>query len=457
MLGFFRFGTMCAALAGGFALLGVFGGCGPSAGTCSGDNHTVLDPSGNTIATCPASQACSTSGGTAGCVACDPTQCLKGDSCIQGWQNYDDATKGDMSNQTTECRLTCKAPTDCPFNYHCFDPGAGAQAYCVKDRASATFTPTSMGEAAGGAPWGVPCSPTHGAPDAFASNSDCDSKDNFWCYGISPTDANSFCTQFQCGSDGDCPGGWWCATINDSPNVTTARRGLTVTMPPSTYNWGSTTTVCLPRAYNLTPGTYCAPCKSDVECPTNNGNPQHCVPADGMSSKETICAVECTADSNCPLDYHCGSANGQMVCLPRAATCVGSSFSMGAGKNQFCDPCHSDTDCSSIGGFCTLADYSTEHFCTAATPTCTCTSGSGCMDTCPPVPAGAKPPNTTTDGEACTADTTTGLPAKQCYAGGQFGLGCYTYHCASTGGSCSQNSDCCSNKCDTSTNPGSCL
>ena len=448
MLSFWRFGSLVAAMAAGLALLGAFGGCGPASGTCSSDNHQVLDPnnSSNVLATCPATQACAatTTANAGGCAVCDPTQCLANNACIQGWVNYDDAVKNNMANQTTECRLKCAQPSDCPFNYHCFDPspgGANDQPYCVKDRTA--YKATAMGEGAAAAPWGAPCSPQHGNPNPFAQNMDCDTSsaqpNPFWCYGISPTDANSFCTQFQCNDDGDCPGGWWCATINDSPNVTQAKRGFNI---GQTYGWGSTTSVCLPRAYSLTPGTYCANCKSDVDCPSNGGNKQHCTAADGMSSTELVCAVECTANANCPDDYGCvDPGTGTKVCLPHAQTCKGSG--------AFCDPCHSDNDCTTNMGYCARADYSTEHFCTAATPTCaTATTGM-----CPTLPNLAKPPATTTDGVGCTVDSSSGLPTKQCYAAGPFGLGCYTYHCVTTGNSaCFQNSDCCSNKCNTSMN-----
>ena len=445
MLGFFRFASFGAGIALLGALASTSGGCGPATGTCSSDNHQVLDANGAVIATCTSQQACATpSTGAGGCAVCDPTQCLPGNTCITGWVNYNDAVAGNTANQTSECRLSCKAPTDCPFNYHCFDPGSG-NAYCVKDRTSYKPPTGATGESAGGLPWGAPCSPQKG----FSSNSDCDSSQSFWCYGISPTDANAFCTQFQCNDDGDCPSGWWCGTINDSPNVTTTKRGINPLN--STYNWGSTTTVCLPRTYNLIPGTYCAPCKSDVDCPTNKGSAQHCVSADGNGGTEKLCAAECAGNSNCPLDYKCADpGSGTTVCLPRAATCTG--------HGGFCDPCHSDKDCGS--GFCFLADYSTEHFCTAPTPSCTLGS-TGFSDSCPTLPQAARPPNTTTDGVGCTctgnSQCMSGVPLNQCWAGGQFGLGCYTYHCVGAGSGCSVNSDCCSNKCANSGGTNACL
>jgi len=430
MLGFFRLGSMGAGLVGALALVGAFGGCGPGTGTCSADLHSVLGPDGNPSATCQPDEACATEGATAGCAKCDPTQCLAQNDCISGYARVDDALAGDASKKTTACRLTCNAPTDCPFNYTCIPDDSG-QGYCAADRTA--YTAASAGEAAGGAPWGVPCHPTQG----FDQNPDCDSNDSFWCYGTSPTDANSFCTQFQCVDDGDCPGGWWCADINDSPNVTTAKRN----------DWGTTTTVCLPRAYNQTPGTYCAPCKTDLDCPTNGSSAQHCVSADANGGTEKVCAAECQTDGNCPVDQKCADAGASAnVCVPRAATCLGDG--------SFCSPCHSDDDCmtkgaNAAGGYCVTANYSTEHFCTAPTPTCTYSTTTGFSDTCPPIPDAAKPPNTTTDGVGCSYTQSQGIPLKQCYGGNVFGIGCYTFHCSGTGGTCFQASDCCSNKCDT--------
>ena len=430
MLGsFFRLGSMAAALAGGFALLGVFGGCGPGTGTCSADLHTVLNPNGSSSGTCGADQACTTEGTTAGCSKCDPNACLPKNECVSGYAQVADYVANNTSSKTTTCRLRCSGPSDCPFNYTCIADDGG-KGYCAKDRTQ--YTASTQGEAAGGEPWGKPCNPTNGG---IANNTDCDTSQQFWCYGTSPTDANAFCTQFQCNDDADCPGGWWCASINDSPSADTGKR----------TDWGSTTTVCLPRVYTTKPGSYCAPCKSDADCPKNGDTPQHCTSADANGGTEKVCATECQSDANCPLDQKCTDpGTGTAVCVPRAATCKGDG--------TFCSPCHSDGDCAADPnnpGFCVQADYSTEHFCTVPTPTCTYSQTSGFTDQCPKLPDAAKPPNTTTDGVGCSYSNASGIPLKQCYGGNVFGLGCYTFHCAGSGGTCFQNSDCCNNKCDT--------
>lgn len=452
MLRFFKFGSVVAAC--GLVTAVTLGGCGPATGaSCSTDLHSVVDSSGKVAASCKVGEACVVDGSSSGCALCDATQCLKGDDCVTGYSDYDTAIKADTTTQTTACRLTCNAQSDCPFDYHCIAGGnttdKGAVNYCVPDRVpgflGSPFKPTTPGEGAAGAPWGVACDPTKG----LDTNSDCDTSQSFWCYGTSPTDANSYCTQFQCTDDGDCPGGWWCGTVNDSPNVTGPCAGGTSIAAGNCKavrnDWGTTISVCMPRAYDTKPGSYCAPCSSDVDCPLNDGAAQHCVSADGASAKETVCATECQSDANCPFDQACTDTGlSSKVCLPRAATCKGDG--------SFCSPCHSDTDCAADAnavGYCIQADYSTEHFCTAPTPTCTYDTTNGYKDSCPALPDAAKPPNSTTDGVGCSYNTQAGIPLDQCYAANVFGLGCYTYHCSGTGGSCYGNSDCCSNKCDT--------
>jgi hypothetical protein len=415
MLRFFR--SVIATISAGFAVVGAFGACGPSGATCSPDNHTALNSNGGTAATCLATEACASTGTSAACVKCDPTACVQGNACITGWQSYADYLKGDKTNQTAECRLKCTAPTDCPFNYHCI-PDDGGQGYCAKDNAAyggADYTPTTKGSAAGAAPWGVPCQPTQG----FDSNPACDANQNFWCYGTSPTDANAFCTEYGCTTDADCAAGYWCATINDTPSVSSAKR----------TDWGNgVTSICLPRAYNLKPGSYCAPCKSDLDCPLNDSVAQHCVSADANGGAETICAVECTDDHNCPLDYTCQDpGSGTPVCVPRAATCNPDPTS-----NVFCGPCHSDADCAATNGYCIMSDYSTEHYCTAKSGVTCSVSGSTLTAQCPSTTG--TPSNAGVSCSFNTIDFT--FPPNQCFGLVNFGTGsnaaqvggCWTKH-----------------------------
>jgi len=410
------FKTLIATVFAGFGLVAI-GACAPSGASCSTDHTQVLDTAGTASVTCAATEACSANNNSSGCAKCDPALCLKNNDCIQGWVQYADYLKGDKTKQTTECRLKCNVPTDCPFDYHCI-PADSGQGYCAKDRpyGGADYKPTVTGEAAGGAPWGVPCQPG----DGFDTNKACDSAQNFWCYGTGPTDANAFCTQYGCTDDADCAGGWWCATINDAPNVTTSKR----------VNWGPdhVTSICLPRAYDLKPGSYCAPCKSDHDCPSNDSIPQHCVSTDANGGDELACAVECTDDKNCPVDYTCQDpGSGTPVCVPRAGTCLGDQ--------SFCSPCHSDADCQGSDGLllgeCVMADYSTEHYCTQKSGKACSVSGNTLIADCPKAtgtPTGA--------GVSCATTNSASFTKDQCFGLVNFGTGsnaavvggCWTKH-----------------------------
>ncbi len=255
-----------------------------------------------------AAYGCSSSSG------CEDSQCATGNKCV-------DNGKG------TECRLVCALKADgtggqqtCPINYHC---AGGKIPYCAPDQVKYTKTGKGL--------WGAPCSPTGG----FDANPACDSDQNFWCYGQSPTDGAAFCTQYDCATDAECRGGWYCATINAAPEVRTAARTV-----------GQTRTACLPR-------TYCAPCASDVDCVSVDGARQHCV-SDAAGGK--YCAPECGSDSQCNQEAKCADSAeaGAQVCTPNAGACVGDG--------SFCSPCRSDADCT--GGACVSSSYSTEHFCT---------------------------------------------------------------------------------------------
>jgi hypothetical protein len=251
-------------------------------------------------------------------------------------------------------------------------------------------------------PWGNPCwavdsaaAPDSGIPRVpEMGNKACGTAPAFGCYGTGTTDANAFCTKFGCGTDADCTQGWWCATVNQSPNVETDKFAL-----------GVTRTVCVPR-------TYCAPCASDRDCApahTTDVARAHCLPD---SQGTNFCAPICATQSNCPLDaacipqwsmctpgagkacsndddcplaggryQHCDSghctsecgsdaecAAGQTcqlvrTCMPRAGACVGDG--------SFCSPCRSDADCGA--GYCIDASpYSTERFCTTQSTALAC-------------------------------------------------------------------------------------
>jgi hypothetical protein len=278
---------------------------------------------------------------------CDPAKCDPKNQCACA-----------PDGKTASCKLQCSAQTDCPFNYFCNDE---SPSYCQ----SMTFPGGNPITKKDKGQWGFACNPTGGE----ANNPDCDSAQGFGCWGKSPTDATAFCTTIgQCRQDpqySDCPGGWWCETLNAQPNVTTTKA-----------KWGTTRPVCMPR-------WYCSPCQQDYDCSLSaDGLPQHCITDTGGTNK--YCATECGQTSNCAPDASCSANNdpGIKLCMPNAGVCVGDG--------TLCSPCHSDDDCAaaSAGGFCLVSDYSHERFC-GALDTTNCISGQAPTG-CPPLPTGVK-------------------------------------------------------------------
>jgi hypothetical protein len=351
--------------------------------------------------------ACSSSTPVTVAVPCDDAKCAAGNKCITGFDNVDLQVANDPKKATEKCRLVCDPPDPttqsaqdlCPTNYHCvaggtLKTGGGSASYCVPDRPSIKFP----APAANKGQWGASCNPAQG----LDTNPACDTDNSFWCYANSPTDGSAICTQFQCTDDLDCKGGYFCATVNQNPSATTDKR-----------SFSQTTTVCLPRAWNLWPGSRCAPCKTDIDCPLNDGHVQHCVGTDSQGGAEKMCAAECGSDKNCNLDNKCvTTAEGPQVCVPRAGTCKGDG--------NFCSPCSSDKDCKN--GFCTTADYSTERFCTfKSTTPCTVVNNT-LQAACPPTLPGDT-------GVSCYTKASDGLLRDQCIGLVQFGSGVQVVGC----------------------------
>jgi hypothetical protein len=313
-------------------------------------------------------------GGCSNSSECESSRCAAGNACI------DDGT-----GSGTTCHLLCTAQSDCPYGYYCNDGQLGSQGknWCAPNT---NYPPANPDEDQ----WSKACPASGGEKNAA-----CDYANFFACYGTSPTDATSFCTEFGCSQDSDCKGGWWCSTQNVGPNVVSANE-----------TFGQTRTLCLPR-------WYCAPCKLDHDCSAaQDGSPQHCVPdsnGNGYCTPECSSTADCTLDATCvaPWDV-CGPASGEAcmtdddcppasgtfqhceggkcspecgsnadcptgetckpqsysVCRPRAGVCVGSG--------GFCSPCRSDADCTT--GFCATAGLSTERFCTAKASVAACDS-----------------------------------------------------------------------------------
>jgi hypothetical protein len=236
---------------------------------------------------------------------CGKSTCSAGTACVD-----------DGSDAGPSCQKLCTRQSDCPFNSYCND--AKPHAWCAQ---STLPVPQFSGQ------FGDPCLPTGGE-----NNAACDTVDTFGCYGISPTDANAFCTILDCTADSDCKGGWWCATIDVAPNVSSTTR-----------SFGKSRTACLPR-------TYCASCQSDHDCSAApDGQPQHCVPD---SAGGSFCSNACGKDANCPLDAQCKAP--WAVCAPR--TCANDGDCQKYAPKEACFggtcqlPCNRDTDCPPSNG-----------------------------------------------------------------------------------------------------------
>jgi hypothetical protein len=363
------------------------------------------------------------SSGPAAAPVCVSSQCPAGNECVD-----------DGSGKGPACHQVCTNAGECPFNTFCND--GQPESWCAPSTYPVPQLPTGQ--------WGAVCVPTGGE----LNNPDCDGADGFACYGTSPTDASAFCTVFGCTVDTDCAGGWWCATVNQAPNVRT-----------NTPSFGPTLHVCLPR-------TYCSPCKLDHDCPAAaDGTQQHCATD---SQGNGYCSTECATDANCALDATC--KNWQSLCTPAQGAacqndedcplqagvvqhcdgarctpecgadsdCVGAAVAVSAaadggepqadagasgvvpakcewrglctpragvcvGSGGFCSPCRSDADCTN--GYCISgAPYSTERFCSSKSSMIPC-------DTTDANPAGC-PTHETTDHWVLNACVTS--PANQC-------------------------------------------
>jgi hypothetical protein len=357
---------------------------------------------------------------------CDPKQCAPGNDCI------DDGSG-------PSCHKVC-TQQDCPFGYYCND--GRPKSWCVGN---------TLVFPQGTAQWGTPC-----MPPKERGNPACDNADAFGCYGISPTDANAFCTQFDCLGDSDCAGGWWCETVNVSPNVTTTASSfgtkprqvcvprwycapcqldhdcspLPDGRPQYCMNDSKGNMYCTPRCtatancasdakcaphWNLClGGTSPQPCTRDEDCPPSAQNvAQHCdlgPVTGGMLGMTGVCAPECGSDADCDTakGQHCQTSNNS-YCTPRAGVCKGDG--------SLCSPCRSDADCTH--GYCVEAPYSGERFCSQMA-----------NGMCPG--AGACPTKTGVTGSsvACTTMASDFAPVNQCVGvvslGGTDVPGCWT-------------------------------
>lgn len=303
---------------------------------------------------------------------CDPTLCAPKNECI-----------ADESG-VSACRLPCTTHSGCPFNYQCATNAA--KNYCVKLTVDIAQKPSGQ--------WGTHCL----APDGETGNPACDSATEFACFGTGTSDATAYCTRFDCTTDLECAGGYYCATVNVAPNVKTDKR-----------TFGKDRTVCLKREY-------CSPCKGDVDCPIIDGQQSRCTDNDEGTDK--YCATPCKTTANCRLDASCtGSAeDGTKLCRPRAGTCKGDG--------SICSPCRADVDCPD--GYCIKGPYSPETFCTVKA-TSACQSGVSNAGKCPKFTGLA---GTQIGCQSTTSDPS--IPKDQCIGIVEFGesgdIACYTKH-----------------------------
>jgi hypothetical protein len=253
----------------------------------------------------------------------------------------DPGCKPGNENIDGTCRLLCTKQSDCPSDYSC--TASGAKTFCTANEAGVS---TKAGE------FGTAC---RAALKIVKGHPDCAA--NFDCYGQSPGDAEAYCTKYNCTADAQCPGGFYCATVNEAPNAATFQR-----------SWGPTAKVCAKRS------TYCSPCASDVDCTTRgySGAALRCV-ADASGAK--FCSTACETDANCNRDSACKESGGVKSCQPIAGSCKGDG--------KLCGRCSSDAQCDT-GAYCYEQEYTKERFCTAVPTGGVCGTGA-----CGTVPAGA--------------------------------------------------------------------
>lgn len=292
---------------------------------------------GLSVLACSASNSINAGGGGG---HCDSTKCAPGNTCLP-------------LGGETKCRKTCSSNADpstsCPFGYTCTDTQqANVPPFCVQDTAVNTDGKPLVKKPGG--QWGFPCQASQGI-----TNPACDTDQGFYCYGDAPTDGDAYCTRYDCEKDSDCGAGFWCAKINTSPNVETAKHRVI----------GEVQNACLRRVY-------CSTCTVDLDCPPIKGKAQHCI-VDGSGT--SICSPECDGNQACPNEAKCVDPGiGTKTCFPRATVCVGDG--------SLCSPCRVDTDCGD-DGVCVKGQYTTEHTCAKKSTSSCGNSSNPTQGSCP--------------------------------------------------------------------------
>jgi len=277
------------------------------AGACGSDPCTG--------AACPASAGISGSGGTTATGGTGGTGTARSGPC------QSDATcdgSHGFSCAEGECRHPCRTHFDCEGQGIC-QPLTNDAGDKVGDYCALLDTPQPAGEYY-----------TH-----CPNYDECDSAAGFVCLGAGVGDADAYCSG-PCGTDTDCPTGFFCDQISDSN--------------------GDAHELCVRRRF-------CAPCETDADCLTVPG--QICA---HDPSGEKTCTVLCDQSvDSCPWGNAtvCASVDpevGAPTCAHRFGSCHG--------EGKSCEPCVRDADCPY--GLCYGSGYTGERWCIDDTVDCNC-------------------------------------------------------------------------------------
>jgi len=233
---------------------------------------------------------------------CDPAKCAPGNICVQD-----------------RCMLACARHTDCPDGYDC--RSVESQLVCVANQ-----MPVDVGQ------FGTGC----GLDPTVCA-------DGFVCIGGQGTPA-AYCTRASCADDTECPGNYYCATMD----VAAPRDGGVADTGPK--HDGSVETPNYVVAQMCVKRNFCAPASALVDC----NDPQALLRTD--SHGRSYCLKTCSGlDPNgCGGGNGCLRMDGGYECWPRAMTCATS--------HSFCSRCTSSKDCPAKS-YCTDTG-SGEPYCT---------------------------------------------------------------------------------------------
>lgn len=321
-------------------------------------------------------------------LACKTTaDCPSGEKCHAAATDY--GTKGNFcigepKPQAGTTGQPCKASTDCKTDYgfrcvknacrltcdqHAQCGTAGSCTGSAKDVEGDSVHTCEMDSFLHGpGQYGSSC-PNVAGTDGGAS-AGCDASNNFVCIGRGPGDVDAYCTQQYCGTDDDCPSGFFCATdrvnapsCDNVCNLVGQNVGGCIASSDigdgKHYQCGTATLVvntCRHREF-------CDSCSTDSDC---FGVPNQICAAD--QSGEKVCTVLCDANLNsCPWGSAavCGNwdkERGVSTCAHRFGSCHG--------EGNGCEPCRDEKDCT--GGICKQATFTGERYCVDFRQKCSC-------------------------------------------------------------------------------------